>query len=84
MAGKSFLVALANLRRLESKVFVTENLLTRAFVYLLDNDRAVFKFYLNKLGVPYSPGLSVRDQDTFGENTPDMQISGRNPDVFVL
>lgn len=82
MAAKSLLVALADLRRLENKIFVTENLLTRAFVHLLSNDVDIFQGYLKKLGIRYDPMLTVCDQVAIGKHIPDMQISG--PGLFAL
>lgn len=77
-------MALANLRRLDRNVLVTEDLLTRAFVHLLNNDPPVLKSYARRLRIPFSVGLTARDQDALGRNRPDMQITSIVPDVFVL
>lgn len=85
MKDESLLVALANLRQLDKKVFVTENLLTRAFVVLLRNDDTVLKTYLSHLRIHYSNDFTIQDQlvDQDG-SIPDMQITSKTRRVFVL
>ena len=85
MKEESLLVAMADLRRLDKKIFITENLLTRAFVVLLRNDDKVLRSYLRYLGLPYSPDLTIQDQVVDGDGRiPDIQIASASSSVFVL
>jgi hypothetical protein len=85
MNNESLLVALADLRRLDKKVFLTENLLTRAFTFLLRNDNKALRSYLKYIGIPYGRDCTVKDRpvDRNGK-IPDMEIASSARSIFVL
>jgi PD-(D/E)XK nuclease superfamily len=78
--NQSLLVTLGSLRRLDKKLFITENFLTAAFAFLLQNDRKFLRDYLDRLGFRLSKLPDVQTQETYAEssdNIPDMVLSDR-------